>query len=203
MTAAELRSDHLLPPAWKPSQEVGWWAMALVCASEAALFAYFIVSYFYLGVSNPAWPPAGVELPKLEKPLIMTAMLVSSSIVLILAEKQREHGKRAIYRTGMVVTVLLGLGFLAIQAGEYHEKVKSLGPTSNAYASLFYTITGFHGAHVAFGLLLLLFTLLRDVRGRIDPERPIPVKVASLYWHFVDAVWLVILTTLYLSPRWT
>ena len=61
MTTAELRSDHLLPPAWKPSQEVGWWAMALVCMSEAALFAYFLVGYFYLGVENPAWPPAGIE----------------------------------------------------------------------------------------------------------------------------------------------
>ena len=203
MTTAELRADHLLPEGWKPSQEVGWWAMMLVCASEAALFAYFIVSYFYLGVVNPAWPPAGTELPKLEKPLIMTALLVSSSIVLYLVEKQRERGKRAAYRAGMVVTVLLGLGFLGLQVTEYQEKVKTMGPTTHAYASLFYTITGFHGAHVAFGLLLLLFTLLRDVRGRIDPERPIPVKVTSLYWHFVDAVWLVILTTLYLSPRWT
>jgi heme/copper-type cytochrome/quinol oxidase subunit 3 len=203
MTAAELRSDHLLPEAWKPSQEVGWWAMALVCASEAALFAYFIAGYFYLGVSNPAWPPAGIELPKLEKPLLMTALLISSSIVLLLAEKQREHGKRVVYRAGMAVTVLLGIGFLVLQGLEYHEKLRTMSPTSGAYASVFYTITGFHGAHVAFGLLLLLYTLLRDVLGRIDPERPIPVKVASLYWHFVDGVWLVILASLYLSPRFT
>jgi heme/copper-type cytochrome/quinol oxidase subunit 3 len=177
--------------------------MMLVCASEAALFAYFIVSYFYLGASNPAWPPAGVQLPKLEKPLIMTVLLVSSSVVLVLAERQREHGRRSVYRGGVALTVLLGIAFLALQAGEYREKLRTLAPTSNAYASLFYTITGFHGTHVAFGLLLLLFTLLRDVRGRIDPERPIPVKVASLYWHFVDIVWLAILTSLYLSPRWT
>ena len=121
MTATELRSEHLLPPGWKPSQEVGWWAMALLCASEAALFAYFIAAYFYLGVSNPSWPPAGIELPKLEKPLIMTLLLVSSSVVLIIAEKQREHGRRAAYRIGTVVTVLLGAGFLTLQTLEYQE----------------------------------------------------------------------------------
>ena len=86
---------------------------------------------------------------------------------------------------------------------EYREKLAHFKPTSNAYASTFYTITGFHGTHVAFGLLLLGLTLLRDARGRIDPERPVAVKVSSLYWHFVDAVWLVILTSLYLSPHLT
>ena len=201
MTAAELRSDHLLPAAWKPSREVGWWAMTLVCMSEAALFAYFITSYFYLGASNPAWPPAGVEKPKLEIPLIMTGLLLSSSVVLVVAEKQREHGRRAVYRAGTALTVLIGVAFLMLQVTEYREKLRSMGPTENAYASLFYTITSFHGAHVAFGLLLLLYTLLRDTRGRIDPERPIVVKVSSLYWHFVDAVWLVILVSLYLTPR--
>ena len=203
MTSVELRSDHLLPPAWKPSQEVGWWAMMLVCMTEAALFAYFLVGYFYLGVENPAWPPAGIEKPKLDIPLTMTALLVSSSIVLFAAEKQRERGRRALYRAGTVVTVLLGAAFLALQVTEYREKLRSMGPSEHAYASLFYTITGFHGTHVAFGLLLLLYTLLRDAFGRIDPERPIVIKVTSLYWHFVDAVWLVILTSLYLSPRWT
>ena len=202
MTTAELRADHLLPPAWKPSQEVGWWAMMLVCLSEAALFAYFLVAYFYLGTENPAWPPAGIENPKLQIPLAMTALLVSSSIVLVVAEKQREHGRRTAYRLATLVTVLLGAGFLALQATEYRDKLRSMGPSEHAYSSLFYTITGFHGAHVAFGLLLLLYTLMRDVFGRIDPERPIVVKVTSLYWHFVDVVWLAILTSLYLSPRW-
>jgi len=96
---------------------------------------------------------------------------------------------------------LLGVGFLVLQTLEYGEKLRTMSPMSNAYASTFYTITGFHGAHVAFGLLLLLYTLLRDSLGRIEPERPIVVKVSSLYWHFVDVVWLAILTSLYLSPR--
>jgi cytochrome c oxidase subunit III len=201
VTTAELRSEHLLPQAWRPHQEVGWWAMVLLCMSEAALFAYFIAGYFYLGAVNPAWPPAGTDVPKLQLPLIMTGLLVSSSIVLVAAERQRAHGKRAAYRASMAVTILLGTGFLSLQALEYRDKLAHFKPTSNAYASLFFTITGFHGAHVAFGLLLLLLTLFRDALGRIDPERPVAVKVSSLYWHFVDAVWLLILTSLYLSPR--
>jgi heme/copper-type cytochrome/quinol oxidase subunit 3 len=175
--------------------------MVLLCASEAALFAYFIVSYFYLGAANPAWPPAGTELPKLQLPLIMTALLLSSSVVLIVAERQRERGNRAAYRAGLALTMILGIGFLSMQAMEYREKLQHFKPTSNAYASTFFTITGFHGAHVAFGVLLLLLTLFRDLLGRIDPDRPVAVKVSSLYWHFVDLVWLVILTSLYLSPR--
>lgn len=201
MTSIELRSDHLLPPQWKPSQEVGWWGMVLVCLTEASLFAYFIVSYFYLDVKNPAWPPAGTEDPSLKLPLIMTAVLLSSSGVLLFAEKRREHGSRGVYRAATMVTVLLGLAFLALQVKEYSDKLHRFTPQSNAYASVFYTITSFHGAHVAFGLLLLLYTLLRDVFGKIDPERPILIKVTSLYWHFVDGVWLVILTSLYLSPH--
>lgn len=201
MTAIEARPDRLLPPAWRPHQEVAWWAMVLLCMSEGALFAYFVVAYFYLGLQSPAWPPPGIEKPKLALPLVMTALLLSSSVVLIVGERQREHGKRGRHRACTTITVLLGLGFLALQVREYSEKLQHMRPQSNAYASTFYTITSFHGMHVAFGLLLLLWMLLREVRGRVDPERPVAIKVTSLYWHFVDAVWLVILTTLYLSPH--
>ena len=202
MTAVDVRDTRLLPPGRVPHQEVGYWAMVLFCFTEASLFAYLVSSYFYLGVSNRFWPPAGVERPKLEKPLIMTALLLMSSIVLYVAEKARERGERAKYLVGTAITIVLGLGFLGLQAAEYHEKLKHMPPQSNAYASIFYTITGFHGSHVAFGLLLLAWTLLADARGRLSATSPLAVKSASLYWHFVDGVWLVILTCLYLSPRW-
>jgi heme/copper-type cytochrome/quinol oxidase subunit 3 len=202
MTAVDVRDTRLLPPGRVSHQEVGYWAMVLFCLTEASLFAYLLSSYFYLGVSNRFWPPAGVERPKLEKPLIMTALLLSSSVVLYIAEKAREHGNRARYLVGTAVTMVLGLGFLGLQAAEYHEKLTHMPPQANAYASIFYTITGFHGSHVAFGLLLLAWTLIADARGRLSATSPLAVKNASLYWHFVDGVWLVILTCLYLSPRW-
>lgn len=201
MTAARIPADHILPEPWRPTAEVGWWAMVLLVINEAALFVYFIGSYFYLGTVNRFWPPAGMERPKLGIPLGMTAALVSSSLVLYLAERWRKEGSRTAYRVGTIVTILLGVTFLALQTIEYRNKLAKFTPQTNAYASTFFTITGFHGAHVAFGILLLLWVLLRDVRGAIHPERPLAVKATSLYWHFVDGVWITILLSLYLSPR--
>src|SRR6185295_11966459 len=79
MAAIPVASDHLLAPAVEPTREVAWWGMGLLCATEAALFAYLLASYFYLAVQNPAWPPQGVDLPKLAKPIVMTVLLLSSS----------------------------------------------------------------------------------------------------------------------------
>lgn len=201
MTTIEMRHDHLLPPSSKPYAEVGWWAMVLFCLSEGAMFAYFLASYFYLGIDNQFWPPAGIEKPKLELPLIMTALLLTSSIVLYVAEKKFESGKRVAYRVGTAVTLLLGAGFLLLQWREYHDKLKHFTPQAHAYGSLFFTITGFHGAHVATGLLMIGWTLAREITGWVKPEQPLAVHNTSLYWHFVDGVWLAILTSLYLSPR--
>src|SRR5262249_36518293 len=174
----------------------------LFCLTEATLFAYLLSSYFYLGVSNAAWPPAGTERPTLQKPLIMTVLLVSSSVVLFFSERARQGGAKRRYLSGLAITILLGLGFLTVQGLEYREKLKHMQPHVHSYASIFYLITGFHGSHVAFGLLMLGWTGFADLRGRLSVASPLAVKNSSLYWHFVDAVWLVILTCLYLSPRW-
>jgi len=202
MTAIELRDDRLLPSPSAPHSQVGWWGMVLFLLNEATLFACLIASYFYLGVTNTAWPPAGTPKPALRLPLFMTLLLLSSSFVLVWADKGFEAGKRVRHRVGTLITVLLGAGFLWLQAREYMEKLKHGGPTEDAYHSMFYTITGLHGTHVAFGLLFLLWALLRDLTGTTGASHPLAMKNASLYWHFVDGVWLVILTSLYLSPRW-
>ena len=202
MTAVDYRDERLLPPPRLPHREVGWWAMVLFCLTEASLFAYLLSSYFYLGVTNTAWPPIGHEKPKLMLPVIMTALLLSSSVALWLAERSRERGHLVRHRVGTAATMLLGVGFLSLQAVEYHDKLQKTSPQASAYDSMFFTITGFHGAHVAMGLLILAWTMTADWRGRLAPTEPLALKNASLYWHFVDGVWLVILTCLYLSPRW-
>jgi cytochrome c oxidase subunit III len=183
-------------------REVGYWAMVAFCLTEATLFAYLLSSYFYLGVSNASWPPDGIGPPSLPGPLVMTLLLISSSVVLLFAEWARGHGQRAAYRGAVLLTIALGAGFLALQVLEYRRKLPAMPPRSSAYASTFYLITGFHGSHVAMGLLILSWTLFADARGRLVGDPPVAVKNASLYWHFVDGVWLVILTCLYLSPRW-
>jgi heme/copper-type cytochrome/quinol oxidase subunit 3 len=181
--------------------EVGRWAMLLFIVNEGTLFACLIASYFYLGLVNRAWPPAGVENPSLRLPLTMTILLLSSSAVLLIAEKGFERGQRVVYRACVIGTVALGAGFLTLQLVEYRNKLSHLRPSDNSYASLFYTITGLHGAHVAVGLLILVWAMAREMAGTVGAQS-IAIKNASLYWHFVDAVWLVILASLYLSPHW-
>ena len=185
-----------------PTRSVAWWGMALLCATEGTLFACLIASYFYLAVGSRRWPPAGIEVPKLLLPGIMTACLVSSSAVLHWAERGIRQDQRGRLTAGLGMTIVLGVAFLLLQAREYADKLKHFRPQEHAYASLFYTITGFHGVHVAAGILLLGYTLLRAARGHFTAEEHVGVSVTSLYWHFVDVVWLVILTSLYLSPRW-
>ncbi len=181
--------------------DIARWGMVLLCVTEAALFAYFLAGYFYLGVVNSAWPPPGIEKPSLTLPLIMTLVLVSSSATLTVADWAIGRGRTMLYRIGVVSTVLLGSGFLTLQAIEYTGELKHGGPTMHAYLSMFYTITGFHGVHVFVGLLLISWALLQELRGYVTSERPAYARNVSVYWHFVDAVWLVILTVLYLTPR--
>ncbi len=194
-------ADHLLPPAVDPAHETGWWAMLCVCATEAAFFAYLITAFWYLAMRSPRWPPPGFKVPELVIPLLMTACLLSSSVAMWWAERggKRHDARQAI--TGMGVAIALGLAFVALFLTEYVSKVKEFLPQTHVYGSLFYLITGIHGAHVVFGLLLIGFTALRVLRGRADPRWPSAVSTVSLYWHFVDVVWLVILSNIYLTPH--
>jgi heme/copper-type cytochrome/quinol oxidase subunit 3 len=207
MTAIESTIDPELGTAaqsnepWQIGAEVSWWGMLLLCVTESALFAYLLAGYLYLGVSNAVWPPVTIGNPALQLPLLMTVVLLSSSAMLVWAERALVAGRRSAYRWRTVLTTLLGATFLILQVFEYQEQLKKGGPTQHAYSSMFFTITGFHGAHVLFGMLMLLWTVWQEFRGHVNIARPTIVKNTSLYWHFVDGVWLVLLTVLYLTPR--
>ena len=202
MTTATIPLDHRLPPADRPHTRNGWWAMALVCLTELSLFAYLIASYFYLGARSPSWPPPGIHPPKLLLPIVMTGVLLLSSGAMYWGEEGIKRGRRNQLAAGLVGTMLLGLGFLAIFAYEYRDKLRfEFRPQSHAYASLFYTITSFHAAHVLFGILLIGYTLVRSFAGHFSATERLGVAVTSLYWHFVGVVWLLIFTCLYLGPR--
>jgi len=200
--AYPIDDERRLPAPVNPRHEIGWWAMALVCATEAAFFAYLLMSYFYLALRSPSWPPPGIEEPRLRLPSIMTVLLVSSSVTLYWGEKGIEQGRQSRLRLGLGIAFLLGAAFVTLQALEYHRELRVMPPGEHAYASIFYATTGFHGAHVTFGLLLLLYTFARAMLGHFGEQSHLGVKVASLYWHFVDVVWLFIFTLVYLSPRW-
>lgn len=191
MTALPIRLTGTRSPAW--------WGTVWFCATEAMLFASFLGAYFFLRGSVEAFAAEGGRYVPLTRPLIMTALLLASSGFAWWAEKGIERGEGGSLRLGLGITFVLGVAFLLVQASEYAARDASW--TTSAYDSLFMTITGFHGAHVAGGLLMNLYVQLRAWLGHFDAERHDAVSNAVFYWHFVDGVWLFILAALYLSPR--
>ncbi|MGH2751682.1 MAG: cytochrome c oxidase subunit 3 [Actinomycetota bacterium] len=181
----------------------GWWGMVMLIATEAMLFGSLIAAYFYIRFgSDPVWPPDGIATPSLELPLIMSVILFSSSVPTHIAERAVKKGRQGPLRWGLLLGFLLGALFLGLQIGvEYPEKLHEFSPTDNAYGSLFYTITGFHGLHVAIGLGMSAWVQLRAWRGAFDEHRHVTVQNFVMYWHFVDVVWLFVLSTIYLSPN--
>ncbi|MGE0600416.1 MAG: heme-copper oxidase subunit III [Dehalococcoidia bacterium] len=189
MTAAQLRTPERLSP-----QAMG---MALFILSESVLFSMLFVSYFYLRSTVQEWPPEGVEVPRLASPLIATVILLSSSATMAWAERRAEApGGRAL-RAGLAATFLLGAVFLSIQGREWLNETMSV--SDSAYASLFFTITGFHGAHVIAGLGMNAFVqAVTWKQGRVTRNL---IRNVSWYWHFVDVVWLFVIAVVYISPR--
>jgi heme/copper-type cytochrome/quinol oxidase subunit 3 len=194
---------EILPEHYSGPRAFGWWGMVWLIATEASLFALLIVSYFYLRFrSGPVWPPDGIAKPEIALPLVMTVVLWSSSIPVHLAESAIEKGNQRVLKAGLALGWVLGATFLFITVGvEWPAKLKDFGPTTNAYGSLFFTVTGFHAAHVAVGLLFSLWTQVRAWRGAFDEKRHLTVQNFTMYWHFVDIVWAFVLATIYLSPR--
>jgi heme/copper-type cytochrome/quinol oxidase subunit 3 len=176
--------------------------MVGLIATEAMLFGSLIASYFYLRfTSGPVWPPDGIPRPSLELPLIMTVILWSSSIPVHLAEHAVKKGRQTRFKICLALGFLLGAVFLAIQlVVEYPEQLHEFTPQTNAYGSLFYALTGLHGSHVAVGLGFSLWVQVRAWLGHFNEERHVTVQNFTMYWHFVDAVWALVLLTIYLSP---
>ncbi len=176
--------------------------MVWLIATEAMLFGALIASYFYLRFkSGVEWPPGDIAKPTLALPLVMTVILLSSSIPVHMAERAVKKGNQRTLRVGLAVGFVLGAAFLSLQSVEYAEKLREFSPTTNAYGSLFFTITGFHGLHVLIGLLFSLWTQTRAWRDAFDENRHVTVQNFTMYWHFVDVVWIFVLATIYLSPN--
>jgi cytochrome c oxidase subunit 3 len=200
-----------LPAATRPAaaaveqpsgRTTAWWGMVLLITTEAAFFAVLLASYFYLRFSSAGpWPPGGIEDPKLLKPLIMTGLLLTSSAPMAWADRQIREGRLGATTASVVMALVLGSAFLVMQGVEYAEKLRTFTLTTNVYGSLFYSITGFHGFHVFVGLLMMLFLLAGLARGRYGGRRHRRVQLVAFYWHFVDVVWIFILSSLYLSPH--
>ena len=197
--AAVEHEHHGPPPAHQSSRvEAQFLGMLLFIISEVMLFGAFFTAYFFLRVvANDPWPAPGTHLPKLVAG-VNTAVLVSSSFTIHWALESARRGNRRGMQLGLMTTWLLGATFLFIQINEYVHI--GFSARDGAFGSIFYGLTGLHGAHVFVGLCLLSFANIRAWRGHFgpNPKDHLGVEVPGIYWHFVDVMWIIVFTTVYI-----
>jgi heme/copper-type cytochrome/quinol oxidase subunit 3 len=169
--------------------------MVLFLISEAFLFGSLFTTYYYLRAEAPVWPPAGVRLDMVMAG-INTLLLLSSSAVIWWAGGAIRKGSEKGLAIGLAVTISLAIAFLGITFYEWtHETFR---PWTSAYGSIFYTLTGFHALHVFGGVLLLSSLLGRTLHHRFSSGRSLAIEVGSLYWHYVDFIWILVFTSLFI-----
>jgi heme/copper-type cytochrome/quinol oxidase subunit 3 len=173
--------------------------MMLFILTEGVFFTLLFSSYFYLRSGAEEWPVGGLETPKLLVPSINTVLLVGSSIPMWWADASIRKGNQAGLRAGLMIALLMGIAFLALQFREFYNM--TFRADENAYASLFIVIIGFHGAHLFVGLLMNAMAQVRAWLGHFDQRRYLAIQNVSLYWHFVDLVWVFIFAFIYISPH--
>jgi cytochrome c oxidase subunit 3 len=174
--------------------------MACLIIAESAIFTIFVVAYlFYLGKSLSGPTPREV----LETPIFYTICLLSSSLTVHFAGKFLERGRRGAFLLLWLLTIVLGGLFLYGTGQEWHSLIYEHGLTisTNLFGTTYYSLVGLHGFHVSVGLILLTIVLLFGLAGRVGREQSARVEVLSLYWHFVDAVWVVVFTVVYVLGR--
>ena len=176
----------------------GWYGMMTLIATEASLFVYLLFSYYYFAIQHGrAWLPE--ELPSFGLSGPNTVLLVLSSAAVWFGERGLQKGSRARLVIGLLMGVALGAVFVGIQVVEWMDK--PFGLSSHSYGSLYFIVTGFHMAHVVVGLVVLLVLAMWSGAGYFDAERSAPVSIGAVYWHFVDAVWLAVFFTFYVTPH--
>lgn len=189
--------DYALPVAALGRNSVGWWGMLCLIATEASLFAYLLFSYAYFADRfGGSWFPE--RHPSLVLALPNTIVLLSSSFVVWRSEAGAKEGRRRHHLSWLAFAIALGVIFVIVQMFEWKARTYSL--STNAYGSFYFTITGFHLAHVIAGLAILSVVWLWSWLGYITPRRHEAVLISSVYWHFVDVVWLFVFTAFYVTP---
>jgi cytochrome c oxidase subunit III len=187
------------PAAWKLPYR-GKVGMACLIIAESAIFTIFVVAYlFYVGKSLAGPTPREV----LEPPMFYTICLLSSSLTIHFAAKLLARGNRGAFLGLWFFTIVLGALFLFGTGQEWHRLIHEHGLTisTNLFGTTYYSLVGLHGTHVVVGLVMLSIVLLLGLAGRVGTEQSARVEVLSLYWHFVDAVWVVVFTVVYILGR--
>jgi cytochrome c oxidase subunit III len=174
--------------------------MACLIIAESAIFTIFVVAYlYYTGKSLSGPTPREV----LETPIFFTICLLSSSITIHFAEKALERGRRGAFLVSWFLTILLGGLFLFGTGREWYHLIyeKGLTISTNLFGTTYYSLVGLHAFHVTVGLIMLSIVLLFALAGRVGPEQSVRMQALSMYWHFVDVVWIVVFTVVYIVGR--
>jgi cytochrome c oxidase subunit 3 len=185
------------PPAHKSSRiDAQLLGVLLFIISEAMLFGSFFTAYFFIrAVQGEEWPPEPFEFPVAVAGM-NTFILIASSFTMHYALHSIKRGNRVGLQVGLATTFLMGAAFLATQINEYFKAGFAIH--DGAFASVFYGLTGLHGAHVFVGLTLLGISNIRTLRGHFSPQAHMGVEATGIYWHFVDVMWIIVYTTVYL-----
>jgi cytochrome c oxidase subunit 3 len=198
VAAEHAHEEHHGPPEANRSSRVEpqFLGMLLFIISEVMLFGSFFTAYFFIRIVNhDPWPAPGTKLP-VAVAGVNTAILISSSFTMHWGLEGARNGNRRAMRMGLLATFLLGLTFLTIQINEYVHI--GFAPSDSAQATVFYSLTGLHGAHVFVGLTLLAMATIRAFRGHFSEKEHRGVEVPGIYWHFVDIMWIVVYSTVYI-----
>src|SRR5215470_2004721 len=198
MSAAAISLSEIQPPRSLPYR--GKVAMASLIIAESAMFTIFVVAYlFYMGKSLTGPTPREV----LETPIFFTICLLSSSLTVHYAGKFLQKDERGAFLSLWSLTILLGGLFLFGTGREWHRLIYEHGLTisTNLFGTTYYSLVGLHAFHVSVGMLLLAVVFLFGLAGRVGPEQTKRAEVLSLYWHFVDGVWVVVFTVVYILGR--
>lgn len=172
-------------------------------ATHQFLWPNFVAQWPLLNNPNPQIFPNPVhDMPPLWLPLLNTFALLTSSVTITLAHHGLLENKRRILSSMLFATIVLGLSFLCLQAFEYHEAYTEfkMRLDSGIYGTTFFVLTGFHGAHVTIGVIMLSIMLLRCLKGHFTPQHHFAFQASAWYWHFVDVVWLCLFMYVYVLP---
>jgi len=184
---------------WKlPSR--GASGMISLIIGETALFSIFVLAYiFYIGKSVSGPQPGQV----LDIPVFMTICLWSSSLTIVLAERAIEHNRMNAFKLFWGLTIVLGAIFLGGTALEWKRLIYHDGLTisTNLFGTTFYSLVGLHASHVVVGLIMLITVFIFSLTGHVQQKHAYNIKTLALYWHFVDAVWVVVFTVVYILGR--
>ena len=169
--------------------------MVLFIASEVMFFGGLFAAYFNIRAQAPEWPPAGLEHLHASVPGFFTVLLLLSSVTMQMAVFAIRRGNVRALTRWTAITIVLGVVFLCGQVYDYSTLDFTI--RDGVYGSTFYTLTGFHGAHVFGGVMYLVIVLVRSMTGQFTARHHAAVEGASMYWHFVDVVWVALFLTLY------